>query len=93
VEHHSFHSSEPLHQLLVHLQQTLPQIESIFLVNPDGYVAASSRAFPMRAYDVRQSEYFLDAQSGNHNVLVSAPFRGQMQNTVALNQSRSLLCQ
>jgi two-component system NtrC family sensor kinase len=89
MDWNTIHSSESFHQLLVHLQQTLPQVESIFLVNPDGYVAASSRAFPMQPYDVRQREYFINAQAGNRNVFVSAPFRGQMQRTIAFTVSRA----
>jgi hypothetical protein len=46
------------HRFLDRLRHELPQVEAIFLVAPDGIVAASSRAYPMSRYDVSAAEYF-----------------------------------
>src|SRR5262245_35915596 len=40
-------SSAEIHELLTSMQREMPQVESIFLVDPEGSIAASSRAFPM----------------------------------------------
>jgi len=45
-------ASEDLHNWFVDLTHQMPQLESVFLVGPDGKVALSSRAFPIKPYDV-----------------------------------------
>jgi signal transduction histidine kinase len=82
--------SRDLHDFLVDLQRDLPQIESVFLTDPKGFIAASSRAFPMQNFDVRDREYFIGSLAGHRGILVSAPFRGQMNGTwaFAISQAR-----
>jgi signal transduction histidine kinase/ActR/RegA family two-component response regulator len=84
-------ASRDLHDFLVDLQRGLPQIESVFLTDPDGFIAASSRAFPMQPYDVRDREYFVGSRAGHRGMLVSAPFRGQMKGTWAFTISQARL--
>ncbi|HVZ12828.1 MAG TPA: PDC sensor domain-containing protein, partial [Bauldia sp.] len=57
--------SEDIHTFLANVQQGLPETESIFLVNPQGYNSASSRMYPMPAYDDRDRDYYKDALSGD----------------------------
>jgi signal transduction histidine kinase/ActR/RegA family two-component response regulator len=80
----------PLHLFLSRLKIQLPQLESVFLVDPAGRIAASSRAFPMQQYDVSGRDYFAAAQAHPHDVFVSAPFRGMMAGTIAFTVSRGL---
>ena len=81
-------TSEPLHRYLVRMNTQMPQLESTFLVDPDGMIAASSRAFPMPAYDVRSRDYYQTALHGNNTLFLSAPFAGQREGTVAFTVSR-----
>ncbi|HVZ14021.1 MAG TPA: ATP-binding protein, partial [Bauldia sp.] len=68
----------------------LPETESIFLVNPQGYNSASSRMYPMPAYDDRDRDYYKDALSGDPDLFVSPPFAGKAAGTVAFTISRGL---
>jgi signal transduction histidine kinase/ActR/RegA family two-component response regulator len=83
-------ASEDLHAWFVDLVRQMPQLESVFLVSPDGKVAISSRGFPMMTYDVSKRSYFADAQAGNPGIYVSPPFVGMMAGTVAFTVSRRL---
>jgi len=82
-------NSRELHQFLVELRRGLPQVESIFLVAPDGNIAASSRSFPPPAFNGREREYFKGADQ-RRGLFVSALFRGRSQGTNAFTISRSL---
>src|SRR5579872_331639 len=53
------------HQFLDQLRHNLPQVEAIYLVDPKGVLAASSRAFPMPRLDVHTAEYFAAVKSGD----------------------------
>ncbi len=84
------HEDRPLHAFMERLKQQMPQIESVFLVDPGGRIAASSRAFPMERYDVSARDYVAAARDHPREVYVSAPFRGMMEGTVAFTVSRGL---
>jgi signal transduction histidine kinase/ActR/RegA family two-component response regulator len=80
--------SESLHQYLVRLNAQMPQLESTFIVDPEGFIAASSRSFPMRRYDVRNRDYYRTVLEGNNDLYVSEPFKGQFAGTAAFTVSR-----
>jgi signal transduction histidine kinase/ActR/RegA family two-component response regulator len=83
--------SPELHEFLAATLREEPAIESVFLVSPGGMVAASSRAFPMQHYDVRDREYYTKARDGDFGLIVSAPFRGLTTGTQAFTISRARL--
>jgi two-component system NtrC family sensor kinase len=63
------------HDFLVHLQRQLPQVEAVYLIDPNGILAASSRAWPMPRYDVRDTPYFMAAKARDDNrAVISPPF-------------------
>src|SRR5690349_13399227 len=43
--------SRAVHDSLAKMIRGLPQVQSVFLVDPDGFNSASSRAFPMERFD------------------------------------------
>jgi signal transduction histidine kinase/CheY-like chemotaxis protein len=77
-----------VHGFLVRLTQIMPELESAFLVTPEGTNSASSRAFPMRPFDVHERQYFQVAKAGRKELFISPPFRGQMAGTTAFTLSR-----
>jgi signal transduction histidine kinase/ActR/RegA family two-component response regulator len=82
-------TSAETHDFLVHLQQELPQVESVFLVDPNGINVASSRAYPMPRYDVRSREYFATNKArDSDDIVISAPFVGQMSGRYGFTISR-----
>jgi signal transduction histidine kinase/ActR/RegA family two-component response regulator len=81
-------SSAGLHQYLVRMNNQMPQLESTFIVDPEGMIAASSRAFPMPRYDVRQRDYYTTVLGGNNGLYISKPFAGQREATFAFTVSR-----
>ena len=76
------------HEFLVKLQRELPQIESIFLVSPQGVNVTSSRAFPFSPIDVGDREYYRAARAGDGALHISAPFRGAITGSYAFAASR-----
>ncbi len=82
-------SSRELQEFLVELRRGLPQVELIFLVSPDGRIAASSRSFPASDFDAKDREYYNGADR-RPGLLVSALFRGRSEGTKAFTVSRSL---
>jgi len=82
--------SQDIYRFLVGVQQSLPEAESVFLVDPAGFNSLSSRMFPMKAYDDRQREYYLNARNGAGGLFISAPFAGQAAGTLAFTISRAL---
>ena len=82
-------TSPETHDFLGRQRRELPLIEAVFLVDPDGFVAASSRAFPMPRYDVHAPEYFAAAKAqDNDGMVVSAPFAGTISGTSGFMISR-----
>jgi two-component system NtrC family sensor kinase len=77
------------HDFLVAIQQSLPQAESVFVVDGDGVLTASSRTFPAPAFDAREREYFIGSRE-HRRLFVSAPFRGQVAQTFAFTLSRAI---
>jgi signal transduction histidine kinase/ActR/RegA family two-component response regulator len=81
------HSRE-VHNFLAGMVRELPLVQSIFLVDPQGFNSVSSRAFPMPAYDDRQREYYTDAKSGDDRLYVTATFLGKMTGLPGFTVSR-----
>lgn len=84
----SIAESRDVHDFLYTLDVELPQIESVFLVAPDGLNAASSRAFPLPTIYVSDREYFHAAVAGDRGLFVSAPFKGRLAGTYAFTITR-----
>jgi signal transduction histidine kinase len=84
-------SSRDIHDFLSSLKQELPQLESVFLVSPDGINAATSRAFPLPPISDADREYYLRALQGDHGLYISAPFKGQIAGTYAFTVTRARL--
>lgn len=58
----TINSSRDVHDFLAKIERETPLVQSVFLVDPQGYNSVSSRAFPMPAYDDRQRDYYLEAK-------------------------------
>ena len=85
----SLAASPETHEFLDRLRRELPQVEAIFLVDPNGILAASSRAYPMPRYDVHAPEYFAAAKARNDDAIaISAPFPGTLSGTTGFMISR-----
>jgi signal transduction histidine kinase/ActR/RegA family two-component response regulator len=87
----AFGSTRETHDFLASLKQELPQLESVFLVAPDGMNVASSRAFPLPPLSDRDREYFIKAEEGDRGLYVSTPFKGQIAGTYAFTITRPRL--
>jgi two-component system NtrC family sensor kinase len=83
--------SRAVHEFLVGLTRQLPQLQSAFFVDPNGFNSVSSRAFPMHPYDDRDREYFQAAIKGRFGLLITAPFHGQAAGTDGFVVSRARL--
>ncbi|MEP9379387.1 cache domain-containing protein [Aquabacter sp. CN5-332] len=79
-----------IHQMLVDVRRRLPPLESVFLVDENGSIAASSRAFPMPPYDVQHREYFTVGKAGHEGLFLSVPFRGELSRSVSFTASRPI---
>jgi signal transduction histidine kinase/ActR/RegA family two-component response regulator len=84
-------SSPEVRAFLQSLKQELPQLESVFLVAPDGWNVASSRGFPLPRISDRDRAYFIAARDGQRGVYISAPFKGQIAGTYAFTMTRPRL--
>lgn len=80
-----------LYRLLSALQAKFSLSESVFAVDADGRTLASSRAFPVPPYDVRDREYFTAAKAGHEGLYVSQPYRAQMARDVSFVLSRPMV--
>jgi signal transduction histidine kinase/CheY-like chemotaxis protein len=87
----SIDKSREVHDFLAKIDQELPLVQSVFLVDPDGYNSASSRAFPMIPYDLRDREYYIEAKKGDDRLYVTAAFFGQMTGVAGFTVSRPRL--
>jgi signal transduction histidine kinase/ActR/RegA family two-component response regulator len=88
----SLATSQETHDFLDRLRRELPQVEAVFLVDPNGIIAASTRAYPMPRYDVHDAEYFAAPKAqDNDAMVVSAPFLGTISGTKGFIISRRRL--
>ena len=87
----TINESRELHDFLARIEVELPLVQSVFLVDPEGYNSASSRAFPMQRFDNRTREYYAAARTGEDRLFVTAAFRGQMTGQAGFTVSRPRL--
>ena len=83
--------SREVHDFLAKIDRELPLVQSVFLVDPEGYNSASSRAFPMTSFDVRERQYYIEAKKGDDRLYVSNAFLGQMTGAPGFTVSRPRL--
>ena len=82
-------SSSDTHDFLDRLRRELPQVEAAFLVDPNGHLAASSRAYPMPRYDLHAADYFAMAKARDDDaIVVSAPSPDTISRTTGFIISR-----
>jgi signal transduction histidine kinase/ActR/RegA family two-component response regulator len=82
-------ASQETHDFLDRLRRELPQVEAVFLVDPSGILAASSRAYPMPRYDLHAAEYFAAAKAQDTDaVVVTPPFLNTVSGTKGFIISR-----
>ncbi|HLZ78045.1 MAG TPA: response regulator [Sphingomonas sp.] len=78
------------HEFLDQLRQELPQIEAVYLIDPNGVIVASTRAYPMPRYDVHTASYFVDAMAANADAsVISPPFADTKSHTTGFMISRA----
>src|SRR3984885_5759686 len=81
--------SPDTHGFLDQLRRDLPQVEAVFLTDPTGTIAASTRAYPTPRYNVHNAEYFTAAKAQNSDAaVISAPFLGTISGTTGFMISR-----
>jgi signal transduction histidine kinase len=81
--------SPDTHEFLDQLRRDLPQVEAVFLTDPTGTIAASTRAYPTPRYNVHNAEYFTAAKAQNSDAaVISAPFLGTISGTTGFMISR-----
>ena len=84
-------SSPALHDFLMKLREDLPQIDSVFLVSPEGENVASTRSFPLAdPFSTAERDFYKVARAGNFGPFVSTPFLGRSGQglTFTLTQAR-----
>ena len=85
-------TSPALHEFLLQSKDGLPQIESVFMVAPDGGNVASTRAFPIDPVpSVADRDYFQRAKAGDTSIFISAAFKGRIDGTSAFTTTRPRL--
>lgn len=70
----AIYGSREVHEFLARIDRETDLVQPVFLVDPQGYNSASSRAFPMQAYDNREREYYIEAKKGDDRLYVTAAF-------------------
>ena len=83
-------ASDSLHRFLRALDDELPQLEAVTLIDPDGIVTSSSRGFPLPRIDVHDREAFQAASAGRAGLHVSHPFISRIALTPAVTVSRGI---
>lgn len=82
-------ASPETYDFLARLRRELPQVEAVFLIDPNGIIAASSRAYPMPRYDVHAPEYFAATKAQNSDaIVISPPITGTLSGTTGFMISR-----
>ncbi|WP_158745457.1 hybrid sensor histidine kinase/response regulator [Acidisphaera sp. L21] len=85
----SIQSSKPLHDFIAQLRDELPQLESIFLIAPDGHTVANSRTFPLDILpDVGDRDYVTHAREGNSGTFISAPYNSRIDGRLTFAATR-----
>jgi two-component system NtrC family sensor kinase len=74
-----------MHRYLASLDRDLSEIDSIFLVEPDGRVVNHSRTFPVENVYAGDRDYFVTAKNGNGATAVGQPIAGRISGQRMLN--------
>ncbi|HEX2724268.1 MAG TPA: ATP-binding protein [Beijerinckiaceae bacterium] len=69
------------------IDSDLPQIDSIFMVDPSGVSALTTRVFPSPSVDFSDRDYFLAQRDGPRNAYVSGSYVGKISRRRIFNQS------
>jgi two-component system NtrC family sensor kinase len=81
-----------MHDFLLGLVRDLPQLEAVYLIDPEGIIAVSSRAYPMPRYDVAAAEYFAKAAEPDQSgIVISKPFADTNSGTRGFMISRRIV--
>lgn len=80
-------SSRKLWDDLRQIDSEFQQVDSIFLVDPQGISALTTRAFPSPVVDFSDRDYFVVQRNGNVDAYVSASYVGKISHRRIFNQS------
>ena len=88
----SIQSSQDLHDFIAQMRKELPQLESIYLIAPDGHTVANSRTFPLdKLPDVSDRDYYKHALEGHPGTYISAPYRSRFDGRMTFAATRARL--
>jgi hypothetical protein len=59
MERPAINSSRELHEFFAWIDREMVLVQSVFVVDPQGYNSVSSRADPMQPYDNREREHYI----------------------------------
>jgi two-component system NtrC family sensor kinase len=80
--------SAALHAYLVQVEQDYPQVEGIWLVDPEGTVRNSSPAFPMPPVEVADRDYYRALRAGDAGTFIGQMVRGRLITELNFNVAR-----
>ena len=84
----SIHGDRQLFEELRTLQQTLPQVDGIFLVGPTGRTWMTTRMFPSPAGDFSDRDYFTAQRDADAGTFISKTYLGKISQHPIFNVSR-----
>ena len=87
----SIDKSRQVHEFLAKIDHELPLVQSVFLVDPEGYKFRPQPRFPHDPYDLRDREYYIESQDDDDRLYVTAAFLGQMTGVAGFTVSRPRL--
>ena len=78
-------NSEPLHHDLVKIQSQYPQIESLWLIDPDGVARNSSVVLPKRPLNGADRDFFVSLRERDLGTFIGGPMVGRLRGLVNFN--------
>ena len=78
-------ASEDIYRFLVALHENFSQIDSFWLIDPEGLLRSTSARFPAPTVDLSDRQYFRKLQSGAPEPVIGRPVRGRVTDDVAIN--------
>jgi two-component system NtrC family sensor kinase len=81
-------SARRIHEALQRMQQGLPQVDTIWLVDPTGHTVNGSRFFPMPETSVADRDYFQALVAKDVGTFVSSVYAGRLTNRMQFNIAR-----
>jgi two-component system NtrC family sensor kinase len=79
--------SAELHRFLSNLE-TLPPIDAVSIIAPDGHLRATGRVFPEPDLDLADRDYFLAQKGGDGGLFIGRPHVGQLTHAPEFTVSR-----